>query len=279
MRKQARTLISQAPSNPGLGSLSARGDRSTSLAIRYANGEKHLRHDLWMEAEGMVIAMARQIYLACDGQHEYDDLVSEGHIGLARAIEKFDPNFNRAFSTYAVWWIYQSMVRWIRSGGVQMIVVPSYLQDAIHLIDRDEVPIKPVADELVKAGRVAMQPFAALFAQDGNGVEFGDRADPHGADPATAGPEFSAEECEALREAFRSLENPNVRQAAAVCLGLDGHEVHTQKAAGRLFGCHHELVRQRLDRGVQYAIADLARRIRLKPRPGVTYKDLVAAVA
>ena len=57
-----------------------------------------------------------------------DDLVQEGVTGLNRAIEKFDRSLGTAFSTYASWWIRQSVSRAVGNSG--LIRVPIHAQDA-----------------------------------------------------------------------------------------------------------------------------------------------------
>jgi RNA polymerase sigma factor (sigma-70 family) len=59
---------------------------------------------------------------------EIGDLVGEGMTGLRRAIEKFDPSLGNKFSTYAIWWIHQSMSRAIKEKS-SLIRVPLHVLD------------------------------------------------------------------------------------------------------------------------------------------------------
>lgn len=66
-------------------------------------------------------------------QMEFDDLVQEGILGLMKAIKKFDPENGYQFSTYATWWIRQSITRAIVDKGY-IIRVPVHKYETINKV-------------------------------------------------------------------------------------------------------------------------------------------------
>ena len=74
----------------------------------------------------LVIWVARRAQVRCRDL-ELDDLVQEGVSGLSRAIEKYDASFGTTLSTYATWWIRQSIDRAIMNGG--LVRIPVHVQD------------------------------------------------------------------------------------------------------------------------------------------------------
>ena len=64
-----------------------------------------------------------------------EDLIEEGNLGLIRAVERFNPEFNCRFSTYAVWWIRQYMSRALISQS-KIIRLP------VHVVDEFNTYIK-----------------------------------------------------------------------------------------------------------------------------------------
>jgi len=86
---------------------------------------------------------------------DFMDLVEEGNMGLIKAVEKFDPKRNAAFSTYAVYWIEQYMRKAVENHA-KTIRIPSHVWDSMNLWMktysnlREKYNREPTQDEISK---------------------------------------------------------------------------------------------------------------------------------
>ena len=198
-------------------------------AVSYEREAREIR-DRFMEMNlRLVVEYAKRMYRPDLGV-SFPDLIQEGNVGLMKAVDRFDPLRGR-FSTYAVWWIEQSMRKAIAETG-RTVRIPVHVQERLAdaaavesevVRERGSRPgpvevaeqlgVEPGAIErlrLVPRQSVSMD--APVWMDDDESETWGSRlADPDAPDPEAQirGREFR----KALREVMRS-ELRGVEQAA-----------------------------------------------------------------
>jgi RNA polymerase sigma factor (sigma-70 family) len=93
---------------------------------------------LMIRNQGLVGKVARRYF---DTDLQFEDLMQEGQIGLLKAAERYDPEHGTRFSTYAVWWIRQTIGRAIANTG-RAVRLPVNLGQRVMQVRRTEIELE-----------------------------------------------------------------------------------------------------------------------------------------
>ncbi|MER3417025.1 MAG: RNA polymerase subunit sigma [Gemmataceae bacterium] len=226
------------------------------LARRIVQGDSEARDRMVRANLRLVVNIARNY----TGKGlSLQDLIEEGNLGLLRAVEGFDPDMNTRFSTYASYWIKQSIKRALVNTA-KTIRIPAYMVELLSKWRRatmrlqDELGRTPTHEEIARylnlprkklniiKKAIRIYNAAPQVDQNDQGWTLGDMV----TDERVKSPDREMVEADDLSHVLQMLDKMDQREATILRMrfGLDDEEPKTLKEIGERLGLTRERVRQ-----------------------------------
>ncbi len=235
----------------------AHPDSQRRARLEYVIGEGRRAREHLIKANTRLVVSIAKKYIGRGVP--FLDLIQEGNLGLMKAVEKFDYLRGFRFSTYATWWIRQTITRAIADQG-RTIRVPVHMSDRIRRLYKaarqleQENGRKPTAEEIAQELqldprkvqwmlKVSWRPLSLeLPVGEDEDAELGSFIE----DESTPTPTQSVHQHilrEKVEEVLSTL-SPREARILRMRYGLDNGRAYTLEEVGRKFGLTRERIRQ-----------------------------------
>jgi len=234
-------------------------DEEKELAKRIEKGDIEARNKLIQANLRLVVSIAKR-YIGRSPNLTFLDLIQEGNIGLARAVDKFDYRRGFKFSTYATWWIRQAITRALADQS-RTIRIPVHMVETISKYTQmkrrllQDLGREPLPEEIAVEMGIDVEKVRHIIKISQDTVSFetpvGDEDEDSSLgdfieDEKGTTPVQSAALCllgDQIKEIINDLQ-PREQKILRMRFGLDDGVTHTLEEVGNEFGVTRERIRQ-----------------------------------